>query len=66
MDNDELKTYLQALASGRETANVALVEAYLETEASRTVAGVVKELTRTPARTETKLLPPSGCLVLLH
>jgi hypothetical protein len=62
MDKESLQKHLQALASGKESANTPLVEAYLDNEQSGTVARLLGKVTDSYHLSKTPLLPPSSCL----
>lgn len=63
MDRAKLETHLRALASGRESANTQLVEAYMKDETARPVGRLLSETLRVQGKIP--LLFPSHCLVLL-
>ncbi len=65
MNNDALRKHLQALASGKKSANTPLVEAYLADEQAGQVASLLKQVTGNYYLRKTPLLPPSSCLPLL-
>ena len=65
MDKDKLRDQLQALASGKESANTPLVEAYLADEQAGKVASLLGKVTDSYHLRKTPLLPPSCCLPLL-
>lgn len=65
MDKAALTKKLELLASGQESANTPLVEAYLEDEHAPLVARLLNEATRRFYGSQTPLLPPSSCLPLL-
>jgi mannose/cellobiose epimerase-like protein (N-acyl-D-glucosamine 2-epimerase family) len=65
MDKETLQKHLQALASGKETANAHLVEAYLADEQVGTVARLLERASGSYYLSKTPLLPPSSCLPLL-
>lgn len=64
MDKEALRTHLQALASGQESVNAPLVEAYLADEHARQVARLMMDVT-TRCQGGKPLLPPSSCLPVL-
>ena len=64
MNKDKLEAYLHALASGQESANTPLVEAYLADEQTGAVARLLGQVTDNYLG-KTPLLPPSSCLPLL-
>ena len=65
MDKDKLRDQLQALASGKESANTPLVEAYLADEQAGKVASLLGQVSDNYHLSKTPLLPPSSCLPLL-
>ncbi len=65
MDKETLQMHLQVLASGKETANAPLVEAYLTDAQAGTVARLLEQVTGCYHLSKTLLLPPSSCLQLL-
>lgn len=65
MDKETLQKHLQALASGKKSANTPLVEAYLADEQVGTVAKLLAQATGNYHLSKTPLLPPSSCLPLL-
>jgi hypothetical protein len=65
MDKETLQMHLQALASGKETANAPLVEAYLADEQAGKVAKLLGTVTDSYHLSKTPLLPPSSCLPML-
>lgn len=65
MDKETLRKHLHALASGQESANPPLVEAYLADEQAGAVARLLKQVTDSYHLGKTPLLPPSSCLPLL-
>lgn len=65
MDKETLQKHLHALASGRESANTPLVEAYLADEQTGAVARLLGQVTDSYYLGRTPLLPPSSCLPLL-
>ena len=65
MNKDTLEAYLLALASGQESANTPLVEAYLADEQTGAVARLLGQATDSYHLSKTPLLPPSSCLPLL-
>lgn len=65
MNKDKLAAYLLALASGQESANTPLVEAYLADEQTGAVARLLGQVTDSYYLGRTPLLPPSSCLPLL-
>ena len=65
MDKEALRKHLQALASGQESANTPLVEAYLADERAHPVGGLLERVTSNHHLGKTPLLPPSSCLPLL-
>jgi hypothetical protein len=65
MDRETLQKHLQALASGRKSANTPLVEAYLADEHAGAVARLLEKVTGNYHLSKTLLLPPSSCLPLL-
>ena len=65
MDKETLQKHLHALASGGESANTPLVEAYLADEQTGAVARLLGQVTDSYHLSKTPLLPPSSCLPLL-
>ena len=65
MDKETLRKHLHALASGQESANTPLVEAYLADEQTGAVARLLGQVTNSYHLRKTPLLPPSSCLPLL-
>ena len=65
MDKDTLKKHLQALASGKKSANAPVVEAYLSDEQAGQLASLLKQVTGSYHLSKMPLLPPSSCLPLL-
>jgi len=65
MDKETLQEHLHALASGKETTNAPLVEAYLADEQVGTVARLLERASGSYCLSKTPLLPPSSCLPLL-
>jgi len=64
MDKETLQKHLQALASGKESTNTPLVEAYLADEYAAAVASPLSKATD-HHQSKTPLLPPSSCLPML-
>jgi hypothetical protein len=65
MNKESLQEHLQALASGKESANTPLVEAYLADEQAGKVARLLERASGSYYLGKTPLLPPSSCLPLL-
>ncbi len=65
MDKESLQKHLQALASGKESANTPLVEAYLADEQAGKVSRLLEQVSGSYHLSKTPLLPPSSCLPLL-
>lgn len=65
MDKEALRKHLQALASGQESANTPLVEAYLADEHAGPVGRLLGKISDSYHLGKTPLLPPSSCLPLL-
>ncbi len=60
MDKAALTTKLELLASGRESANTPIVEAYLEDGHALGIGKLLSEATRRFYGSQTPLLPPSS------
>lgn len=65
MNKAALRKHLQALASGKRSANAPLVEAYLADEHAEQVARLLVQGSGSTYLGKTPLLPPSSCLPLL-
>jgi hypothetical protein len=65
MDKETLQKHLQALASGKKSANTPLVEAYLADKQTGAVGRLLGQVSGSYYLSKTPLLPPSSCLPLL-
>ncbi len=65
MDKEALRTHLQTLASGQESANTPVVEAYLADEHAEQAARLLHQIAGSNHLGKTPLLPPSSCLPML-
>ena len=65
MNKAALTKKLELLASGQESGNAPLVEAYLKDEHALGLGKLLNEATRRYYGSHTPLLPPSSCLPLL-